>query len=444
MDQFFSNIFPWMGQQQKQARAAAEAAANASLRRDAPSSLSIPVEEMDVIMDTSSVDSPEMNYRKRSRRLSTPTLICSHIAASSRESLAVVSPCHSDTDDDLASLRRPLKMFRGTKHYKIHCIPPPLEEEEEQAISSTKDEREEKVRTQILKETPLDLLPEDIVSHALSFLSGVSDRFSLQCTSKQFRRLSSTPTMMKNIAVGGDPETGMHGIILETDTAATATDKLTPFAAAGNLEAVYMLGIIKSYCDCDVECGVSMLKMASMQGCVRASYALGLVLRDTAPDDAVAYMKLAAEKKYLPALQELLSARDMKLQYGELDAEELRRHMDRLCLNRLLARHYVLASNLRTVHTSHCWNHLCGRWAYKVTNNSTSSVVPGSIMESNLTPTRIAHSSSSTQGTPNNDALHRVSRMKMCSRCCRAKYCSKLCQVYDWRSGRHKLECQFL
>jgi hypothetical protein len=38
----------------------------------------------------------------------------------------------------------------------------------------------------------------------------------------------------------------------------------------------------------------------------------------------------------------------------------------------------------------------------------------------------------------------RVSRMKMCSSCRRAKYCSKLCQVYDWRSGRHKMECQFL
>lgn len=37
-----------------------------------------------------------------------------------------------------------------------------------------------------------------------------------------------------------------------------------------------------------------------------------------------------------------------------------------------------------------------------------------------------------------------VSRMKMCSSCRRAKYCSKLCQVYDWRSGRHKMECQFL
>lgn len=190
-----------------------------------------------------------------------------------------------------------------------------------------------------------------------------------------------------------------------------------------------------------------MLKMASTQGCLRASYALGLVLRDTAPDDAIAYMKLAAENKYLPALQELLSARDMKQQYGDLDAGELRRHMDRLCLNRLLARHYVLASNLRTVHTSHCWNHLCGRWAYKVTNHSTSTAAPGSGGAMEGTSSNSAHRSvhaSSPRGAASTDASHRVSRMKMCSRCCRAKYCSKLCQVYDWRSGRHKLECQFL
>jgi len=44
----------------------------------------------------------------------------------------------------------------------------------------------------------------------------------------------------------------------------------------------------------------------------------------------------------------------------------------------------------------------------------------------------------------NSKPQFRVSRMKMCSSCRRAKYCSKLCQVYDWRSGRHKMECQFL
>ena len=45
---------------------------------------------------------------------------------------------------------------------------------------------------------------------------------------------------------------------------------------------------------------------------------------------------------------------------------------------------------------------------------------------------------------PTFPTLTKMSRMKMCGRCRKAKYCSKLCQVSDWRSGRHKKECQFL
>ena len=51
---------------------------------------------------------------------------------------------------------------------------------------------------------------------------------------------------------------------------------------------------------------------------------------------------------------------------------------------------------------------------------------------------------SSTSGQQQRGGGLKVSRMKMCSSCRRAKYCSKLCQVYDWRSGKHKMECQFL
>lgn len=68
---------------------------------------------------------------------------------------------------------------------------------------------------------------------------------------------------------------------------------------------------------------------------------------------------------------------------------------------------------------------------------------------SNATSTSVAAVATMIQR--NNENIHRrkgrslrVSRMKMCSSCRRAKYCSKLCQVYDWRSGRHKLECQYL
>jgi hypothetical protein len=211
----------------------------------------------------------------------------------------------------------------------------------------------------------------------------------------------------------------------------------------------YRLGIIKSYCHQDVEGGIGLLKDASSAGYVRASYALGLVLRDSKPDEAAQYMRTAANAGYLPALQELLPAREMKAKYGEPCADELRRHLDPLCLNRLLSRYYVKNAELRDLNTSHCWNPLCGRWAFKATvhANGVAAVrvrrplyrrfvgaISGGGGSSDVEP-EVAR-------LPSPDI--RVSRMKMCSRCCRAKYCSKLCQVYDWRSGRHKIECQFL
>ena len=222
-----------------------------------------------------------------------------------------------------------------------------------------------------------------------------------------------------------------------------------------------------------MEGGIVLLKIASDQGYVRASYALGLVLRDSHAREASSYMKIAADAGYIPALQETLPARTMKAKYGEPRAEELRHYLDPLCLNRMLARHYVRAAGLRDLNTSHCWNPLCGRWAFKATMNITPNnnrqrrhtahrwaaarqrIVGLGNAAANAMSSRSAVDTNTrntnhmnvneTDSNPSRPALDiRVSRMKMCSRCCRAKYCSKLCQVYDWRSGRHKMECQFL
>jgi hypothetical protein len=244
--------------------------------------------------------------------------------------------------------------------------------------------------------------------------------------------------------------------------------------------SVDRLGMIKSYCYNDVRRGIVMLKMAASRGYVRSSYALGLVLRDSMPDEANQYMQHAAAEGYIPALQEVLSAREMKAKFGEPDAEELRRHLDPFCLNRLLGRHYIRDTDLRVLNTSHCWNPLCGRWAFKATLSGSDTSVRvrrpyslafyrpadvnnplvvgpapahGSVHVANptqhssrddtSTPAEISPTNEQAVGGANSPDV-RMSRMKMCSRCCRAKYCSKLCQVYDWRSGRHKIECQFL
>ena len=119
---------------------------------------------------------------------------------------------------------------------------------------------------------------------------------------------------------------------------------------------------MKCYCYQDLRNGILMLKMASNHGFVRSSYTLGIILRDALPDEASNFMNLAASNGYLPALQEILPAREMKQRFGEPNADELRRHLDPMCLNRLLLRDYVDSAELRGLNTSHCWNPLsaCG------------------------------------------------------------------------------------
>ncbi len=246
-----------MGHQQKLARAAALASnLEAESHRKAPViPISMTVDTMAVVeMDVSDcpsssssmmgplVSTPEMTgtaSRKRHRRLhtTTPTIIMGgHTTAHEQQMTpVVVSPCHSDADDDSTTLR-PKKIFRGTAHYKLRIH----DSATAFSVSLAEDRREDAKRTKKISETPLDLLPDDIMALTLSFVSDVSDRYALQCTSKQFHRITRTPMMMKQVNVGGDLVTGKNGIILETDTKDTAAQRLVPYAASGNLEAIYM------------------------------------------------------------------------------------------------------------------------------------------------------------------------------------------------------------
>lgn len=88
--------------------------------------------------------------------------------------------------------------------------------------------------------SPISRLPEDLLANCLGYLGTTEDRFALQCTSKQFQRLSNSSDMLKSIQVGGDKTTGLNGIIQETDTVESASMALAPYVEAGNCEAIYM------------------------------------------------------------------------------------------------------------------------------------------------------------------------------------------------------------
>lgn len=237
--------------------------------------------------------------------------------------------------------------------------------------------------------------------------------------------------------------------------------------------------MIAAYCHGD-RIGVAILKRTARRGCLRSAYALGLILRDSDKIESEKYLSGAIEKGYLPACQELLSSQTVKDRFGDLGHETLKEFFDPIGLNRLLGRCYLHSNGVRGVATSHCWNPCCGRWALKATQSNDGRTpqlqcpskclpaltfqIEASLLQLlqkdqiNTATTNSGGKAAACHGSevPDEENMHlgltcedgrrsfRVSRMKMCSSCRRAKYCSKLCQVYDWRSGRHKMECQYL
>jgi len=252
------------------------------------------------------------------------------------------------------------------------------------------------------------------------------------------------------------------GIILDNDTSITAVEKLIKFAVAGNMEAVYMIAIILCYCYENISEGVAFLRYSADVGeHLPSIYALSLILRDSRSVEADYYLSHACSLNYMPAWQERLTAAEMRARFGDLDADKLVKYLDSPCLNNLIKRHYLDCKRVRNHPTSHCWNPNCGRWAYKAFGETEPHLSCHEVFSIESFLPKISETTSSKESSEPSPLEQlreylrnktecrdrhgfKVSRMKMCSSCRRAKYCSKLCQVYDWRSGRHKMECRFL
>jgi len=320
----------------------------------------------------------------------------------------------------------------------------------------------------------LQMIPNEVIEYCISFLSSSSDRNALQCTCHKFRDYSNHPSILCKMDLAGD-RFGRKGVIMEIDSPEDAQNRLIRFAVARNLDAINMLAMIRAYCYEDVLGGIALLRIASSRGHVRSTYGLGLMLRDHEKEESIYMLEHAASLGYFPAQQELFPADVLKSKHGELEAKELSIYLDAPCLSLLLNRHFKKSSWVVWGDISHCWNPHCGRWAYKQHVMVMGKTTVGCCLETNkkndplkLDPIVCSVLKGFNENMCENDnyttkpncnmesfasrklspssfvSCKKVSRMKMCSSCRQAKYCSKLCQVYDWRSGRHKRECALL
>ena len=171
-------------------------------------------------------DPAEDKVRKRRRDdIRTPRLV----SPSRGFSCGCSCACERESDNNDC---RPRKRLRGRKIDKFSPPPSPV-------IYKSTPKQDEGVK----KKQNSDLiqkLPTDVVANCLSFLGSKEDLHALQNTCKLFRDISNSESMLVNVDLVGDLETGKGGIIQELDTPSTASAALAPFARAGNLQALYM------------------------------------------------------------------------------------------------------------------------------------------------------------------------------------------------------------
>ena len=94
----------------------------------------------------------------------------------------------------------------------------------------------------------MSMLPLEIIGKCLSFMHSSRSRYALCSTCRDFHRLCNKHSMLRSLDIEGDSDTDERGIIMETDSKDTAFERLIPFAKAGNLSALHMMGSIRCYC----------------------------------------------------------------------------------------------------------------------------------------------------------------------------------------------------
>jgi len=190
-------------------------------------------------------------------------------------------------------------------------------------------------------------LPEDLLYQCFSFIDPAEDRASISLACKKLRQIMNEKRMLRLTDLFGCPLTGKRCIILENDSKEAAIARMQPYFAAGSADAFYLVGMIKCYCDEDVQEGVKLLRQGLEYEHLECMYSLGIILRDMDRQESKRILLRAHELGCLPATLEVLPAALVRKLHGDVPAEELRLHLGPIPLGKLLRRYFVDESKTR-------------------------------------------------------------------------------------------------
>ncbi|GAB5367904.1 hypothetical protein AAMO2058_001272100 [Amorphochlora amoebiformis] len=248
------------------------------------------------------------------------------------------------------------------------------------------------------------LLMEHTATMVLSFLADFEDVCVTSLVCKKLWRISSSVRARANTRFvrpywGRNPDL------------ARAEKILSPFVAAGNLEAMRFLGMIMYYCKADMRTGMSLLLKASSAGNLEATYDAALILRKHKTEEAKQMFAFAASKGHLPSCLELCADRAHKvIEERNIALDVLFEQRQRGVCFRFIRDYW----DEKGRGSLRCWcSSGCGR------HRLTSADRRRLLSDDPHCPRMI---------------------LRKCARCLDAKYCSRFCQVVSWKSG-HRSRC---
>ena len=304
--------------------------------------------------------------------------------------------------------------------------------------------------TKAVKSSRLLNLPTELMLRVVSYVGSSSDRLSIQTTCKTLKQVSDRDEILHKLDLVGDLKTGAGSVLGPyKNNLSKAISKLREFALLRNLDALYLLGMMATYCSdvpTSAASGAAFFSVGTKLGCPRCAYEGSKIgdsrfLDQSVTKVQVRQLEMAAATEYLPAVAECLSKKEWNQYPFEKKRASILKMEGRFPK---ILRQGLWGKMNGAIQKSEgkvlCSNPKCARWCHRWTVQrklveevkTYGDLVPSAY---EFVASEVARRYGVSTPFDSDDSLLarslRVRPFKNC-RCHRVKLCSNSCHIYSW------------